>query len=210
MYVRRGFGYYDNKVNQKTDNLLVPIESAGDNPTQADVDNYVAKFTPFLAPETNNQNSKEIKAGAPQSPLAGILNGAYNYYIGPNPPPSSNGCGALRYVVLMTDGLPTEDLSGRNWPPIGSTAAAGYGVEAAFNSDGSLASTNDQALQDAINELSQLKKAGIKTYVVGLGAGVAKGTNPEAYATLQAMAIAGGTGKFFPATNPAAVADDLR
>jgi type IV pilus assembly protein PilY1 len=210
MYARRGFGYYDGGVNQKAGNLLVPIASVGDHPTQADIDNYVAKFTPYLAPETNKAATKEIKAGAPQSPLAGILNGAYNYYTGPNPPPSSNGCGALRYVVLMTDGLPTEDLSGRNWPPLGSTAARGYGVTAMFNSDGSLANTNDQALQDAINELSQLKKAGIKTYVVGLGAGVAKSTNPEAYATLQAMALAGGTGKFFPATSPAAVADDLQ
>ena len=56
--------------------------------------------------------------------------------------------------MLVTDGLPTMDLSGHSWPPLGSTSASpypnGYGITATFNGDGSLGSTNDQALTDVI------------------------------------------------------------
>jgi type IV pilus assembly protein PilY1 len=118
-------------------------------------------------------------------------------------------------VVLVTDGLPTLDLSGAAWPPLGSAAAQtppnGYGVSAIFNTpgDGSLVSTNDQALTDAITTLTALSAAGIKTYIIGVGAGV-NGGNPQAAATLTAMAIAGGTNVFFPANDPAALTNDMQ
>ena len=209
-YARRGFGYYDSGVSATSAHLLVGVSSAGAHPTQADINSYVQQFDPYLKPETNDTSSAAISAGAPQSPLAGLVNYADNYFTGSNPPATSSGCPAKRYVVLVTDGLPTEDLDGNAWPPLGSVAAKKYGVTASFNSDGSLASTNDQALQDAIDKLSALKQAGIKTYVVGLGAGVNPSRNPQAAATLKAMAVAGGTGDYFPATSPDKVASDLQ
>ncbi len=230
---RRGFGYYVNSVNAGTGNLLVPIKDAGASGMTAS--QYLAQFTPYLKPETNNKSSSEIKALAYQSPIAGILNGALKYYkgqLGSSPAPSSpNGCAAKKYVVLVTDGLPTMDSSGHNWPPLGSAAAVGYGVHATFNLVGGgavsttsssfasdvlagktlgLSSTNDQALTDAITKLKALASYGIKTYIVGMGAGVDPSKNPAAAATLKAMAIAGGTSNYFPGTSAAAVVQDMQ
>ena len=129
--------------------------------------------------------------------MAGLLNGANTYLTGL----SNKSC--TQAVVLVTDGLPTRDLAGKNWPPLGSIAAVNYGVTATFNADGSLASTNNQALTDTIAALTSLRNAGIKTHIIGLGAGVVNAANPVAAQTLRAMAIAGGTTNFFPATDPA-------
>lgn len=209
MYAQRGFGYYTN-VTGNSGNLIVPMTSAGMNPTPAQVQTMIAKFTPYLAPETSDTGSSEIKALAVQSPMAGMLAKAYSYYTTNGGPPSSNGCTAERYVILVTDGLPTMDLNGNNWPPLGSAAAAGYNVTATFNADGSLNSTNDQALTDTITELAALNNAGIKTYIVGVGAGVNPSLNSQAADTLTAMAIAGGTGNYFPATSAQQVTVDLQ
>ena len=135
-----------------------------------------------------------------------MLAGALAYLPGV---PAAGGCHPTKYVILITDGLPTQDLSNLSWPPLGSAAGIGYGVSATFNPDGSLATTNDQALTDTINKLAALKAAGIQTYVVGLGAGVDPALNPTAAATLTAMAVAGGTTSYFPATSPAALVSDL-
>ncbi|HET7307053.1 MAG TPA: PilC/PilY family type IV pilus protein [Gammaproteobacteria bacterium] len=221
MYAPRGFGY-DATVDGTKGNLLVPIVpatcaatgTACGHPTQSDINTYVSKFAGFLKPETNDVNTNEIKAVATQSALAGLLTGAYNYYNGTYPdqsaPVSGNGCAGQRYVVLVTDGLPTMDTAGKYWPPLGSAAAVGYSVTATFNDDGSLASTNDQALQDTIDEITNLKGAGIKTYVIGLGAGVNTASNPDAAAALKAMAVAGGTIDYFPATTPQDVASKMQ
>ncbi len=209
MYAQRGFGYYTN-VSGNTGNLVVPITTAGMNPTPAQVQAMIADFTPFLNPETSSDSSGEIKALAVQSPIAGMLAKAYSYYTTGGGPPSSNGCTSIRYVVLVTDGLPTMDLKGNNWPPLGSQAATGFGVTATFNANGSLSSTNDQALTDTITELTALNSAGIKTYIVGVGAGVDPSLNPQAAATLTAMAIAGGTGNYSAATSAQQVTVDLQ
>lgn len=211
MYVQRGFGYISNQ-SYTTGNLRVPISSAGSNPTPSQVQAYIAQFTPYLQPETNNTSTSEIKAEAVQSPIAGMMAKALSYYTTNGGPPSSNGCKPLRYVILITDGLPTQDLNGNLWPPVGSISAQQYGMTASFNADGSLdvSGTNDQALIDAVNEITALKNAGIKTYVVGVGAGVNPNLNPQAAATLTAMAVAGGTGNYFPATDPAAVTVQLQ
>ncbi|HET8552656.1 MAG TPA: PilC/PilY family type IV pilus protein [Gammaproteobacteria bacterium] len=222
LYAKRGFGYLST-VTATTGDLRVPIEPVAcasnnntpcDHPTQTDINNYVSNFSAFLKPETDDLSSKEIKALATQSPLAGLLTGAYNYYSGTYPnhsaPVSGNGCAGQRYVVLVTDGLPTMDLAGKYWPPLGSAAATGYGVTATFNSDGSLASTDDQALQDTIDEIAKLQQAGIRTYVIGLGAGVNTASNPDAAAALKAMAVAGGTTDYFPATTAQDVATKMQ
>jgi len=212
MYAERGFGYYGNATSN-TGNVIVKMQTAGPTPTPATVSAAIAKFTPYLAPETNSNGTGEIKADAVQSPIAGLLKGALSYYTGAGKPSSSNGCpNAKQYVVLITDGLPTEDLAGNNWPPLGSASATGYGVFAAYNGDGSLniAGTNDQAMIDTVNQIAALWAAGIKTYVVGLGAGVDPAANPAAAAALTAMAVAGQTVAYFPATNEQAVTVDLQ
>jgi type IV pilus assembly protein PilY1 len=210
MYVKRGWAYYSGWQSATTSNVVVPMTTAGAVPTTTSVNNAIAKFTPYLAPETNNSGSPEIKASAVQSPTAGLLAGALNYYQNVNPP-GSNGCSPTRNVVLISDGLPTYDMSWRNWPPAGSSAATGYGMTSAFNADGSLntAGTNDQALRDTVTELGALSTGSIKTYIIGLGAGVEPSVNPVAAQTLTAEAIAGGTGNYFPATSAAELASDL-
>lgn len=209
MYVERGFSYYTSSEYSNTSNLLVGMTSVGSNPAAQTVTNKIAIFTPYLKSETNKASSTEIKSSSTQAPTAGLLTGALNYYQTVNPS-SSNGCAPSRYVVLVTDGLPTLDLAGNAWPPLGSSAATGYGVTATWNADGSLRTTNDQALQDTINTLTALNAAGIKTYIIGLGAGVASGGNPQASPTLTAMAVAGGTNTYFPATDPSTLTNDMQ
>ncbi len=209
MYVKRGWAYYTGQ-SANTSNLVVPMTTAGAVPTTTSVNNAIAQFTPALAPETSNSGTPEIKASAVQSPTAGLLAGALSYYQNVNPP-GSNGCNPTRNVVLISDGLPTYDLNWQNWPPAGSSAATGYGMTATFNADGSLnlGGTNDQALLDTTTELAALNAASIKTYIIGLGAGVDPSVNPAAAKTLTAEAIAGGTGNYFPATSATELASDL-
>ena len=205
MNAYRGFGYYASQ-SASTGSVKVPMTSAGSAPTTASVSSALAAFTPYLNPETNNTSSTEIKSNAVQSPVAGLLTTAKTY-IGSLTKAAS--CPAKQYVLLITDGLPTQDLSGKLWPPLGSAAGNGYGLTATFSSNGALASTNDQALTDTITALTNLSNLGITTFVVGLGAGVQASANPQANATLTAMAIAGNSGAFFPATSPAALIANL-
>jgi type IV pilus assembly protein PilY1 len=210
MYEMRGFGYYTTSETANDGNPVVAMTSSGSVPTAATVAAAIAHFTPFLAPETNSTGTTEIKASATQSPMAGLMARAQTVFAGN--PPTTNGCVTQRYVVLVTDGLPTMDLNHNNWPPLGSTAAAGYGVTATFNPDGSLATTNDQALTDVITKLTALNSGAnpIQTFIIGVGAGVDPTKNPAAAATLTAMSIAGGTVNYFPATSPQAVTDALQ
>ena len=224
MYEQRGFGYYTTSETPNSGTLLVgigPSTSAGQTPTPASVAAAIAHFTPFLAPETNQSGSTEIKAQATQSPVAGILEGAYNYFR--TNPASTNGCAAKRYVVLITDGLPTLDLSNHAWPPLGTTASGtqtppytgGYGVNAQFSTTAPyplIPPTNDQALTDVMTELAALQSLAqpVDVYIIGVGAGVDPSVNPSASSTLTAMAVAGGTTSYFPANSPGAVTADLQ
>jgi len=209
MYEQRGFGYGASQ-SATSGTVVETMQSAGATPTALSVAAKLALFFPFLQPETNNQPAAttEIKAAAGQAPMAGLM-AAANTYFATNPA-SSNGCTPHRYVIFVTDGLPTLDLSGKTWPPLGSAAAVGYGVTATFSAAGALTSTNDQALTDVITKLTALNTAGIQTYIIGLGAGVDPTKNPVAAQTLTAMAIAGGTGSYFAATDPTTLANDLQ
>lgn len=186
LYIQRGFSEIAGTVSATSGNIQVAM---GTSPT-------ASAFTTALSPETNSATSSEIKSDAPQSPIGGLLKGALSYLQGLNPATCQG-----QFVVLLTDGLPTMDLSGNKWPPLGSTAASGYGVTATFNANGTLNTTNDQALTDAVAQVSALASAGIKVYVIGLGAGVSAAVNPSAAASLQAMALAGGTSGFYPANS---------
>ncbi len=204
LYAKRGFGYGGSQ-SASSGKMPVSMTTAGTTPTTSSVTTAINTFLPFLQPETNNSSSTEIKSVAGQSPMAGLLTTAKSYLISlPNPT-----CPPKRYVVLISDGLPTQDLNGKAWPPLGSAAAAGYGVTATFNANGSLNTTNDQALTDTISALTNLTSVNIKTYVIGLGAGVDPTVNAQAAATLTAMAIAGNTINYYPATSPAALVNNL-
>jgi type IV pilus assembly protein PilY1 len=210
MYEMRGFGFYTSSESASDGNPAVLMKTSGAIPDATSVATAIAFFTPFLAPETQSTGTQDIKASATQSPMAGLMARAQTIFAGN--PHTTNGCVSQRYVVLVTDGLPTKDLQDHNWPPLGSSAAAGYGVTATYNPDHSLASTNDQALTDVIAKLTTLNSGAnpIQTYIIGVGAGVDPTKNPEAAKTLTAMSIAGGTGDYFPATSPQAVTDALQ
>lgn len=206
MYAQRGFGY-GATVSSNTGNVVVPMTNLGSSPTVAAVNTAISLFTPYLKPETNNVSSTEIKASAGQAPTAGMLTKALSYLSGLSN--NGSGCPPKKYVILISDGLPTLDMSGKSWPPLGSASAIGYGVTATFNANGSLRATNNQALADTITAISNLNAAGIKTFVIGLGAGVDPSINSQAAATLSAMAIAGGTVTYYPAVSPDTLVSDL-
>ncbi len=210
MYAQRGFGYGASQ-SATSGNLAVTMTTAGIAPTAASISTALASFAPFLKPETNNLNSSEIKASAGQAALPGLLNQAKTSLDAAR---GTGACPPQQYVVLISDGLPTVDLAGNAWPPLGSSAGNGFGVTATFSAtDGSLtpttAFTNDTALIDTITRLQVLKAAGVNTYIIGLGAGVNPALNPAAAATLKAMALAGGTTAAYPATSPAALVSAL-
>ncbi len=92
MYELRGFGYYTTSETPNSGQMLVAMTSAGQTPTPTSVATAIAKFTPYLAPETNSTGTIEMKAEATQSPIAGLLAGSYNYF--KTNPASSNGCAA--------------------------------------------------------------------------------------------------------------------
>ena len=198
MYSLRGFGYGASQ-SASTGNLVVPMTSASQTPTASTVATAIGQFAAALAPETNNSGSSEIKASAGQASTPGLLAKALSYLqTKPNPSGYTTaqlaGCNLNRYVILITDGLPTMDKNGGNWPPLGSLSAQGFGVTASFDpTTGALTTTNDQALTDTISAIAALNTAGIKTYVVGLGAAVNPSLNNVAAQTLNAMAVAGGT-----------------
>ncbi|POZ61296.1 pilus assembly protein PilY [Chromobacterium alticapitis] len=207
MYAQRGWGYGGSQ-SYSAAATNVAMTNLG-SPSASQLTSAYNTFVPFLQPETNSASSGEIKSAAGQSPIYALLKTAQGAFTSGSS--SSSGCTPQKYVVLITDGLPTQDKNGNYWPPAGSAAATGYGVTASFNADGSLnsGSTNDQALLDAISQIQTLAASGIKTYVIGLGAGVAPATNPTAAQTLTAMAVAGNTGAYYPAVNPAAFSTAL-
>jgi type IV pilus assembly protein PilY1 len=207
MYSRRGFGYYGSQ-SASAGTIIVPMTTAGTVPTVTSVANAINIFTPYLAPESNSTATTEIKSIAVQAPIAGLLKQA-NTYLNPLGTTSGNGCPQKKYVILISDGLPTQDLSGKFWPPLGTASATGYSVTATFNADGSLNTTNVQAVTDTISSITTLKNNGILTYVIGMGAGVDPSLNPQAAATLTAMAVAGGTQNYYPATSPSALVASL-
>ncbi len=208
MYAARGFGFstaYPSDLSATSGQIVEGMQTTGASPTQSKVNAVVGAFAPYLAPESSSTSTLEVKAVAGQSPMAGLLSEAKSYLQSTN-----NSSCAGQYVILLTDGLPTESLSGKAFPPLGTLSAQKYGVSATFNSDGSLNSTNDQALQDAVAQVQALASQGIKVYVVGLGAGVDATSNPVAAQTLTALAVAGGTGQFYPASSQTALQGALQ
>lgn len=189
MYVMRGFGYYGAQDNT-TGLASVPMST---DPTSS-------TFTNALQPETNSNSTPEIKAAAVQSGIPALMSGAKTYLNN-----FTHQTCQSQYVVLLTDGLPTLALDNTVWPPLGTTTATQYSVTATFNADGSFSTSNSTAVTDTITTITALKNAGVKVFVIGLGAGVDPSVNPMADKVLKAMAIAGGTSVYYPATDPASL-----
>ncbi len=206
LYSQRGFGYWGNP-SATTGLIKVPMTTAGPNITTASINTAISSFTPYLKPETSNSSTTEIKALAGQSPIAGLLTTAKTYLS--SVPITTAGCIPKQYVILISDGLPTLDLAGKAWPPLGSAAATGYGVTATFHADGTLNTSNNQAVTDTMSALSDLWLTNVKTFVIGLGAGVDPSQNPLAASTLTAMALAGHTINYYPASSPSALVNYL-
>jgi type IV pilus assembly protein PilY1 len=211
MYAMRGFGYDALTQSAVTGNLIVPMQTSGNTPTPATVQTAIAAFTPYLQPETADPSTSEVKAVAEQSPIAGLVAEAQQYLSSSTPPTSSNNCLPTQYIVLVTDGLPTKALDGTNWPPLGSAAATGYGLTAGPPDGNGVFATNDLAVQNAADQIKAAAAVGIKTYVIGLGAGVDPANNPYAAATLKYLAFRGNTGSnYFAATSPADLTADMQ
>lgn len=90
LYSQRGFGYSGTQ-SATSGNVLVPMTSAGTNPTTTSINNAIGIFTPYLQPETNSTSTKEIKASAVQSPVAGLMTTAKTYLTSLGNT-SGNGC----------------------------------------------------------------------------------------------------------------------
>lgn len=185
LYSMRGFGY---GASQSATTGSAAVAMGTDPGSSA--------FTAALSPETSNASSSEIKSVAGQSGIYGLMNGAKSYLSGL----TRTAC-QTQYVVMLTDGLPTLDHSGNAWPPLGTATANAYALTASFNADGSLASSNSQAVTDAVSAIAALYAAGTKVFVIGLGAGVDATTNPTAAQLLTAMAVAGGTTSYYSAAD---------
>ncbi len=191
LYSQRGFGYggAQSAVNGYVQVKMTPAGVATD-------------FAAALSAETNSASTKEIKSFAGQSAIYGLLTGAKKYL-----DTLTKATCQTQYVVMLTDGLPTLDHRGYAWPPLGTTTANAYNLSATYAADGSFTSSNADSVTDAINAIKALSAAGIKVYVIGLGAGVDSTVNPAAAKLLTAMAIAGGTTDFFPAGSSTALND---
>jgi len=204
-YIQRGIGFYS-AVSPDIGATMVNFVSAGQNPTAQSTQAVIDAFKPALQPESSNGYGSQMKSLAGQSPIAGILRFSGQKLAQVGTGGSTDAC-AGKYVILITDGLPTEALDGSYWPPMGSLAANGFKLAVNYNADGTYdtATSNDDAATDAINEINNLAQNNIKTYVIGVGAGVDPSINPVAAKFLRAMAIAGGTQKFYPANDQAAL-----
>ena len=196
-YVPRGFGYLSNITGNGS--LIAPVQA--DVPGPAPYPAILAA----LQPETLLPSPTELKNAALYTPLYGTLKSAKTYFT--NSLDDINGTkqdSPIQYkcqrnfVMLVTDGAPTGDLTGNLYSD--AARANTYNPVAASWTFG----TASQDAIDAVTALRTTTKSGdpydIQTYVVGLGDTV---QNPSAVATLNAMAAAGGTTSAFLATDEA-------
>ncbi|QQD71446.1 pilus assembly protein [Acidithiobacillus ferrivorans] len=195
-------------------NIVSPI-SATNSTNAANIANAILPEVFRTDKSINYATKGPITASAGYSPMAGAFNTALNNFqeMLDAKPPQSTPC-QKKYVILITDGQPTQGMNnGYVYPPLGSASAQMFGVTSITASTWS--STNNNAVVEAIKEIQKLAQKGIKTYVLGVGSAV----NPnvpgataadqavalQGQAVLTAMAQAGGTNSFYAATSASAV-----
>ena len=206
-YARRGLAFDGKPVTNGTSggqgHLYIPVAAL--NATQ------IALFNKTMAPEQFVKGGSEIVAGSEYAPTAGALTAALtDLTTSANAPQPA--C-APKYVILITNGQPTMGLHGHVYPPLGSASGQGYGE---VLSPGS--ANNDNAVTEAITAVKNLANyttgglSGIKTYVLGVGAGVncpPSATNctteaSDSYTVLKDLAVAGKTKVVYSADTAAA------
>jgi type IV pilus assembly protein PilY1 len=206
-YANRGLAFDGNPVTSGSSgqqgNLDIPVAPL--NAAQ------IALFNKTMAPEQFVKGGSELVAGSEFAPTAGALTAALTDLTTSATAPQP-AC-APKYVILITNGQPTMGLHGHIYPPLGSAAGQGYGEVLSAGS-----ANNDNAVTEAVTAVKNLANyttgglSGIKTYVLGVGAGVncppsATGCTTEAsdsYSVLKDLAAAGKTNVVYSANTAAA------
>ena len=206
-YAGRGWAFDGKPVTNGTSggqgDLYIPVAPL--NATQ------IALFNTTMAPEQFVKGGSEIVAGSEYAPTAGALTAALTDLTTSASAPQP-AC-APKYVILITNGQPTMGLHGHVYPPLGSAAGLGYGEVLSAGS-----ANNDNAATEAITAVKNLANyttgglSGIKTYVLGVGAGVncpPSATNctteaSDSYTVLKDLAVAGKTNVVYSADTAAA------
>jgi len=190
MYSARGFGYGSSSATTSitTNVSMTNLGQYLPNLNTTEINTAISTFTSVaLNAETNTTNTHEIKSSSGQSPLGLLMTGAKAAFApsGSSSDPDRN-CNTPQYVILITDGQPTEDsATHKAWPPLGTDAAVNMGVTAGFNIpsgnlgtnptapvspstsfNNALASSTDQALIDVYNQVFALNTPSL-TYVPG-------------------------------------------
>lgn len=207
----RGYAFFGSTVIKQTNSTPQGkiIAKIGSLNALTEIANAIAP-APLINPASSfdyAQSFVPIEAGAGHTPMAGALKTVLDYYdsTGSSAPPST--CGQ-KYVILITNGQPTQGLNGHIYPPLGSQAASTFGFNNITASTASTSANQNQAAVEAIQQAAALNQAGIKTYVLGVGSAVNPNTaesgaqNSEALdgqAILTAIAQAGGTGYYYSA-----------
>ena len=193
LYLPRGWGYLSNVTGSGTLNRPVAVDSpAHYNALQA-----------LLASETPAATG-ELKNGAVFTPLQGTTNSAKAYFAGGSSP-TQFAC-QQNFVMMVTDGLPTGDLSGNlwsaadrtstcNWNTVSNTCTAGAFGNAANGVMASIAALRTTTVpgQTSTNKDGTGAITGqydVQTYVLALGDTVA---NASAVSVMNGMAFSGGT-----------------
>lgn len=209
LYLPRGWGYISAITGVGRLNRQVMVESPG----------HQGALQAWLANETDNPLTGELKNGALFTPLRGTLDTANSYFSntlgGGNPTPVSQVC-QQNFVMLVTDGLPTGNNAGALysagdrtntclWSTVTNSCTSGtLGTAAtdAITSVGALRATTvggfASSRRDGTGAVTG--RYDVQTYVVALGDGVA---NPFAISVMDAMAFSGGTERALPAANAA-------
>lgn len=216
LYLPRGWGYLSNVTGVGQLNKAVLPDSSA----------HYSGLQTLLSNETNGATG-EIKNGAVFTTLNGTLESAKSYY-GGSTTPTAYSC-QQNFVMLVTDGLPTGNKSGKLYSEADRTNTCSWSTTTNACTNGVFGT----AATDAIGAVSALRativpgisstakdgsgsvtgKFDVQTYVVALGDTVA---NAKALSVMNSMAYNGGTEKAIAATDAAgfqvaisAISDDI-
>ncbi|WP_158219833.1 pilus assembly protein [Ideonella sp. A 288] len=189
-FIKRAWGYYGDITGTGVVNRAVADDSAA---------HYDALMA-FLAVETNNNATTELKNAAVFTPLAGTVGTARDYFANAfsgsgKPSPITSSC-QRNFVLLATDGNPTGKTDGTMY----TLAQQANTYTAATNTWAWSAAATD--VFDRITGLRSVafgaKNYDVQTYVIGMGDSVA---NQSSVAVLDRMASLGGTTSAYLASN---------